>query len=85
MPESSDVIIVGGGAAAAGGAEALAMLREGSFDLVLLDLMMPGMNGFDVLAAMKQDEDLKPVPVIMVSALDETDSVIRCIEAGADD
>ena len=72
-------------AMAAGGAEALAMLREGSFDLVLLDLMMPGMNGFDVLAAMKQDEDLKLVPVIMVSALDETDSVIRCIEAGADD
>ena len=44
----------GAGGAAAGGAEALAMLREGSFDLVLLDLMMPGMNGFDVLAAMKQ-------------------------------
>ena len=41
-------------AMAAGGAEALAMLREGSFDLVLLDLMMPGMNGFDVLATMKQ-------------------------------
>ena len=72
-------------AMAAGGAEALAMLRAGSFDLVLLDLMMPGMNGFDVLAEMKRDEELMLVPVIMVSALDETDSVIRCIEAGADD
>ena len=67
------------------GAKALNILKRQEFDLVLLDLMMPGMNGFEVLALMKEDEDLKALPVIMVSAFDETDSVVRCIEAGADD
>ena len=72
-------------AVAEDGVSALEMLRADVFDLVLLDLMMPDMNGFEVLAAMKTDDELKAVPVIMVSALDETDTVIRCIEAGADD
>ena len=72
-------------ATATGGEEALAMLQAEEFDLVLLDLMMPGVNGFEVLARMKADSELRSVPVVMVSALDETDSVIRCIEAGADD
>lgn len=72
-------------AVAHGGVSALEMLRAEEFDLVLLDMMMPDMNGLEVLAAMKSDEELKVVPVIMVSALDETDTVIRCIEAGADD
>ena len=70
---------------ASGGQQALKMLTEEKFDLVLLDLMMPGINGFQVLDHMKDDPELKILPVIMVSAFDDTDSVIRCIEAGADD
>ena len=67
------------------GYKALQILEKEAFDLVLLDLMMPEMNGFEVLAKIKENPDTKMLPVIMVSALDETDSVIRCIEAGADD
>ena len=70
---------------ASDGREALLMLEQEGFDLVLLDLMMPGMNGFEVLKRMKSDPEMRNVPVIMVSALDETDSVVRCIEAGAQD
>jgi class 3 adenylate cyclase/CheY-like chemotaxis protein len=72
-------------AVAAGGVEALEMLRRDEFDLVLLDLMMPDLNGFEVLAQMKADDGLRNVPAIMISALNEMDSVIRCIEAGAED
>jgi phosphoserine phosphatase RsbU/P len=54
-------------------------------DLVLLDVMMPGLNGYDVLERMRADDRLRHVPVIMISALDEVDSVIRCIELGAED
>jgi class 3 adenylate cyclase len=72
-------------ATAESGRKALEMLAAEEFDLVLLDLMMPEMNGFEVLAHMKDDPNLMTLPVIMVSAFDETDSVIRCIEAGADD
>lgn len=67
------------------GLAALQALREQPFDLVLLDLMMPGMNGYDVLKTMKSDTALRHIPVIMISALNETDSVLRCIEAGAQD
>jgi adenylate cyclase len=67
------------------GKRALDLMRTESFDLVLLDLMMPGMNGFEVLAHIKADNQLYKVPVIMISALDELDSVARCIEAGAED
>jgi class 3 adenylate cyclase len=70
---------------AAGGREALRKIASEDFDLVLLDLMMPDMNGFEVLARLKADDRLHETPVIMVSALDEMDSVIRCIEAGAED
>ncbi len=72
-------------ATAASGRQALKLLSREKFDLVLLDLMMPGMNGFQVLDHMKEDPELNILPVIMVSAFNETDSVIRCIEAGADD
>jgi class 3 adenylate cyclase len=53
--------------------------------LVLLDLMMPEMNGLQVLEQLKADERLREIPVIMISGLQETDGVIRCIEAGAED
>jgi adenylate cyclase len=67
------------------GALALAMTAGESFDLVLLDLMMPGMNGFEVLCRLKADAGTRHIPVIMISALDELDSAVRCIEAGAED
>ncbi|MCH7573240.1 MAG: response regulator, partial [Planctomycetes bacterium] len=70
---------------AEGGGTALQLLEAGDFDLVLLDLMMPDMNSFEVLARMKADDRLRDIPVIMISALDEMDSVVRCIEAGAED
>jgi adenylate cyclase len=67
------------------GRQALELLRSRPFDLVLLDVMMPEMNGYQVLEELKADERLRAVPVIMISALDELDSVIRCIELGAAD
>jgi class 3 adenylate cyclase len=67
------------------GATALAMAEEESLDLVLLDLMMPGISGYEVLASLKSDPRSREIPVIMISALSELDSVVRCIEAGADD
>ena len=70
---------------AAEGVEALERLGEARFDIVLLDLMMPKMNGFEVLKRLKRDAALREVPVIVISALNELDSVIRCIEAGAED
>ena len=72
-------------AVAADGPSTLEMLREGRFDLVLLDVIMPGMNGFEVLQAIRADPALGRVAVILVSALDEIDIVVRCIEAGAED
>ncbi len=56
-----------------------------SFDLILLDLMMPGMSGFEVLCRLKASSRTRHIPVIMISALNELDSTVRCIEAGAED
>ncbi len=70
---------------AADGQQALDLLKSRSFDLVLLDVMMPGLNGYEVLERMHADSRLRHVPVVMISALDEMDSVIRCIELGAED
>jgi adenylate cyclase len=72
-------------ATAEDGRQALVRLREGPFDLVLLDIMMPEMNGYDVLQAMKADETLRHIPVIMITAVDQIESVVRCIELGAED
>jgi class 3 adenylate cyclase/CheY-like chemotaxis protein len=69
----------------AGGLQALQALADDEFDLVLLDLMMPDINGFDVLVRMKADERLRRIPVIMITALADTESAVRCIEAGAED
>jgi class 3 adenylate cyclase len=67
------------------GASALAMVEKEVLDLVLLDLMMPGISGYDVLVRLKSDPQFRETPVIMISALSELDSIVRCIEAGADD
>jgi adenylate cyclase len=67
------------------GTAALALTAAATFDLVLLDLMMPGISGFEVLCRLKLDDSTRHVPVIMISALDELDSTVRCIEAGAED
>jgi adenylate cyclase len=67
------------------GAGALALVEKEALDLVLLDLMMPGISGYDVLALLKSDSRFREIPVIMISALSELDSIVRCIEAGADD
>jgi class 3 adenylate cyclase len=70
---------------ASNGKIALAMLRQNSYDVVLLDLLMPEMDGYQVLETMHSDPDLHFIPVIVISSLDEMDSVIRCIEMGATD
>lgn len=67
------------------GQQAIDLLGAEDFDLVLLDVMMPGLNGYDVLERMRADALLRHIPVIMISALDEVESVIRCIDLGADD
>ena len=67
------------------GREALELLRARPFDLMLLDVMMPEMNGYEVLEALKADPRFRNLPVIMISALDQIESVIRCIELGAAD
>lgn len=70
---------------AEGGVRALKKLREGAFDLVLLDSMMPVMTGQEVLREIKSDERLREIPVIMISGLDEIEIVATCIEMGAED
>lgn len=70
---------------AATGREALKMLGCNSFDLVLLDIMMPEINGYQVLQHLKSDDNISHIPVIMLSALEEIDHVVRCIEMGAED
>jgi signal transduction histidine kinase len=67
------------------GYQALQMLSENIFDLVLLDIVMPGIDGYEVLEKMKGEPELRNIPVIVVSALDELDSAVRCIEMGAED
>jgi adenylate cyclase len=67
------------------GRDALKLVRKEPFDLVLMDLLMPGLDGREVLARMKADPSLKDVPVIMISALDQVEGIVRCIELGAED
>jgi sigma-B regulation protein RsbU (phosphoserine phosphatase) len=72
-------------ALAENGRRALEMVRAGDFDLVLLDIMMPEVDGYHVLKEMMDDPVLKHIPVVMISAVTEMDSVVRCIEMGATD
>jgi class 3 adenylate cyclase len=67
------------------GRQALEMLHGQGFDLVLLDVLMPEMDGYQVLSELMADTELKNVPVVMVSAVGELDSVAKCIEMGAED
>ncbi len=67
------------------GEQALQVLGEEDFDLVLLDILMPNIDGFEVLRRMKDDGALRDIPVIVISALDKMDSVVKCIEMGAED
>jgi adenylate cyclase len=67
------------------GRQALEMLRRRPADLVLLDIEMPEMNGYETLEALRADRKLRDIPVVMMSSVDEVDSVARCIETGAED
>ena len=67
------------------GRAALELIRVRPFDVVLLDIQMPVMNGYEVLAELKRDPVLRALPVIVLSASDESQSVIRCIQMGAAD
>ncbi len=72
-------------AIAENGRQALDIMAEQPFGLVLLDIMMPEMNGYQVLEHIKSDMDLRDTSVIMISALDDMESVVRCLELGAED
>ena len=72
-------------ATADNGREALDAVEQGDFDLVLLDIMMPEMNGYEALERLKADEASRHIPVVMISAVDEMESVVRCIQLGAAD
>lgn len=67
------------------GRVAMEMLKSQSFDLLLLDIEMPEMNGFEVLEAIKSDTELRELPVIVTSSVEGLDNVVRCIELGAED
>jgi two-component system, cell cycle response regulator len=70
---------------AADGVHALEVLQEEPVDIILLDVLMPKMDGIEVLRHMKSDDKLKHLPVIVISALEEMETVARCIEMGAED
>ena len=67
------------------GREALDLLRQRRFDVLLLDVLMPELDGYRVLEELRNDTQLRDIPVVMTSALDELDSVVKCIEMGAED
>ena len=67
------------------GRQALEFMEQEEFDLVLLDIMLPVMNGYQVLEHLKADQLLSHIPVIITTALDESDGKARCLELGAED
>jgi len=71
--------------AAEDGVQALELIRSQPFDMILLDILMPRMDGYQVLETIRADPKLNQIFVIMISSVDETDAIIRCIELGADD
>lgn len=70
---------------ASSGLQALQLTRSQQFDLILLDMIMPGLDGFHLLAKIKSDPTLRETPVIMLSALDDENGIARCVEMGAED
>jgi signal transduction histidine kinase len=72
-------------ALAENGRRALELMRAQEFDLVLLDIIMPEMDGYWVLSDLRLDPVLRHVPVLVISAVDEFESIVRCIELGAED
>jgi CheY-like chemotaxis protein len=70
---------------AVNGREAINMIEPRKYDLVLLDIMMPEVDGYTVLSHLKADPNLRDLPVIMISAVEEMESVMKCMELGADD
>src|SRR5580693_2830502 len=70
---------------AANGIEALAAIGSKAYDLVLLDIMMPELDGFGVLEKLRGDGRINVLPVIVISAMGEIEAVVRCIELGAAD
>jgi DNA-binding response OmpR family regulator len=71
--------------AAGSGAEALSLINEHHYDLILLDIMMAQMDGYQVLQKIRLREAYKNIPIIMISALGDASSIARCMELGADD
>jgi putative two-component system response regulator len=67
------------------GAAGLGMVQLNPPDLILLDILMPGMDGRDVLAQLKADPEMRQIPVVMISSLDELEAIVACIQLGADD
>ena len=67
------------------GRQALELVLKGSFDLMLLDMEMPELNGMEVLLALKNDPQLGGLPVIVISGADQIENAVKCIEAGAED
>ena len=70
---------------ATNGAKALELATSNPPDLILLDVMMPGLNGYEVLERLRADPRLRDIPVIIISAVDQIESAIRCIKLGAED
>jgi adenylate cyclase len=67
------------------GQVALDKVDTGQYALLLLDVMMPRLNGFEVLERMKTNDATRHIPVIMISAIDDLESVVKCIQLGAED
>jgi len=67
------------------GLQALELVRQEPFDLILLDFVMPGPNGLEVLERLKSDSAVRDIPVLMVSALGDLDGIVQCIQNGAED
>jgi adenylate cyclase len=72
-------------ASAAGGNEAISLIEKEKFSLVLLDMMMPDLNGDEVLRLIRSKAETRDIPVVMISADTDTDKISKCIELGADD
>ena len=67
------------------GKQAVDLSRSNDYDLVLLDIEMPELDGYGVLEQLKSDMRLRDIPVIMISSIDDMNSIVKCIELGADD